>query len=356
MGRPAEGWKLTRKPGRLSFSVKFTHNGNAYERGTGESDEARAAKRAAEIYAGIVSGLTDTAPRKRHALEIRPIGPAAQSWLDSVAQTLDQKTLDTYLGYVTCHFEPFFRSIEAITHDSVKKYIQFRLKSILAITVKKEIGALRGLLDSASGEGSGMRIVPRGIVPRRAVGQRHPKGKRSKSPLAPWEVYEILQRLPKDFARNGRRSHCRARYVLAYETGLRPETLASISVPEHYSKGATHLRITDEIDKARFGRELPLTDRARAVLESIAPDLGLILGPGTHRKALRLAAVPVIGPERAAALHPYALRGNRLTHLCEASGNNLPGVQWLAGHKKLSTTAIYAQGSLRAAEDVLRVR
>lgn len=46
----------------------------------------------------------------------------------------------------------------------------------------------------------------------------------------------------------------RQRFVIAFETALRPETLDRLSVPEHYVRGAATLTITDEIDKARFGR------------------------------------------------------------------------------------------------------
>jgi site-specific recombinase XerD len=348
MGRPSEGWKLNRKPGRRCWSVKFTHAGKAYELGTGEEDETRAAQRAAELYAGVVSGNTTSGGRRSKALEVRPIQPITQAWLDSVCETLDPTTLNTYKGYCDKHIEPFFKTIEAITTDGAKRYIQHRLKSVLADSVRKELCAIRGLVRFVYGEDTAP-IIP--LVPKRSVGKRHKNGKRTKCPLAPWEVYEILFRLPKEKRTKGRVSQVRARYHLQYETSLRPETIAAIRVPEHYTKGSTHLRITDEIDKARFGREVPLSARARAILDTHAPDVGLIFGPGVHRKALRIAALEVIGADRARAFHPYAFRGNRLTHLAEKG--NLPGVQWLAGHKKLSTTAIYAQGTYRAAEDVL---
>lgn len=348
MGRPSKGWKLYLRPGRRFYGVKFNHKGKAYDRGTGEVDETRAAQRAAEIYAGIVSGNTPNAGRRSKALEVRPIGPIKQAWLDSVCQTLDQTTLDTYKGYCDKHIEPFFKTIEAITTDSAKRYIQHRLKTVLADSVRKELCAVRGLVRFVYGEDNAP-IIP--LVPKRAVGKRHKNGTRRKCPLAPWEAYEILQRLPREKKTKGRVSQVRARYHLQYETSLRPETIAALRVPEHYTKGSTHLRISADIDKARFARDLPLSDRARAILESEAPDVGLIFGPGVHRKALRIAAAKVIGADRALSLHPYSIRGNRLTHLAEKG--NLPGVQWIAGHKKLSTTAIYAQGTLRAAEDVL---
>ena len=46
------------------------------------------------------------------------------------------------------------------------------------------------------------------------------------------------------------------------------------------------------------------------------------------------------------------LRSARITHLLEATGN-LPGTQFMAGHKHTTTTARYVKPSLRAAEAML---
>ena len=70
----------------------------------------------------------------------------------------------------------------------------------------------------------------------------------------------------------------RKRFVVAWETGLRPATLNEIGAPIDYHRGATELVLRDEIDKVRYGRKLPLTEAARAALDSITPDVGLIFG------------------------------------------------------------------------------
>jgi hypothetical protein len=64
--------------------------------------------------------------------------------------------------------------------------------------------------------------------------------------------------------------------MVAFETTLRPSTLNALSVPEHYTRGASTLAITDSIDKARFGREVPLSEDARAALDAVIPEAGLI--------------------------------------------------------------------------------
>jgi hypothetical protein len=46
---------------------------------------------------------------------------------------------------------------------------------------------------------------------------------------------------------------------------------------------ASELVIRDEVDKVRYGRKLPLTDAARAALDSITPDNDLIFGRSMKR-------------------------------------------------------------------------
>ncbi len=60
----------------------------------------------------------------------------------------------------------------------------------------------------------------------------------------------------------------RALFTVMWETSLRIGTLRRLKVPEHYAKGADSLRITQDIDKARYARRMPLTARSRAPIES----------------------------------------------------------------------------------------
>ena len=60
------------------------------------------------------------------------------------------------------------------------------------------------------------------------------------------------------------------------ETGLRPGTLQRLRAPDDYRSGAAFLKIRAEADKARYEREVPLTVRAREVLDEVCPNEGLI--------------------------------------------------------------------------------
>ncbi len=363
MGRPSKGWRLHRKPGRRVWSVKFRHEGRDYELGTGEEDEPVAARKAAELYAGVVSGnVTIDDKRRANRLEARPLGPVAAGWIASIESSLDRETVDAYARYYNAHFAPFFPSVESITAAKVGDYVRARLRVVLAKTVKKERGALKQLAEFA-----GLQTHDWPTIGKKTTGTRNKHAGKGRVDLSPDEVTRILAALPErrrsrgDNARLAKRGvgtctaghPVRARYVLMYETSLRPETLDLLSVPEHYTKGATHLTIADEIDKARFGRQVPLTSTARAALEAIAPDAGPIFGRFRNPKTLRNAARAAgLDEGRASRITPYDFRRARLTHLAESGA--LAAAQWMAGHKKISTTAIYARGSLRAAEEAIR--
>ena len=366
MGRPSQGWKLFRDPGRKFWSVRFSFAGKRYELGTGEEAEDRAARRAAELYAETIAGKRTSKQRGRGASDDRPLGPVGMGWLNSVAETIDPSTIRTYLDYINAHFVPFFKTVGGVTEGAFANYIQARLRCVMAETVTKERGAMIGLLAYALNVERRKINLPE--VPERAVGKRHAKGKRTRTPLSPKEAHAITRALPQTRvivvkekgSKAGSwcfRAFVRARVVVSYETSLRPKALDLLSVPEHFHYGSKTLTITRDIDKARFARVVALSKPARRYLNWCLRQLGPhytgpIFGKFRSRKALRNAGRAAGLPAaRVATLHPYDLRAARLTHWAESG--NLPATAWQAGHKRISTTAIYAEGSLRAAQDLV---
>ena len=114
------------------------------------------------------------------------------------------------------------------------------------------------------------------------------------------------------------------------------------------------LVITDDIDKVRFGRELPLTDVARVALESACAGNGPIFGDRNYRDQLKKAAARVLPPEKAKTFTGYDLRHARATQWAETG--NLVGVAYLLGHKQVTTTNKYARPNWAAAKRVLGVK
>ena len=126
-----------------------------------------------------------------------------------------------------------------------------------------------------------------------------------------------------------------------------------LRVPDDYRRGAQYLTIREDADKARYGRELPLSDRARAALDSACPKRGTIFPKFDGRHTLRKAALTAgLDPERASKVSAYDLRHSLATELTERSGN-LVGVGYLLGHKHVTTTKEYLHSNLEEAEAVL---
>lgn len=101
--------------------------------------------------------------------------------------------------------------------------------------------------------------------------------------------------------------------------GARLHPRLALSVPEHWRPGRKGLTITDEIDKARFGRTLPLTERALEALARSAPKAGPIFGEHNRRKPLEAARKRLgLGPVSA-----YDFRHARATHWLEEGARSL---------------------------------
>jgi integrase len=129
----------------------------------------------------------------------------------------------------------------------------------------------------------------------------------------------------------------RAYFEIMRETGLRPGTPQRLRAPEDYRPGSQFLRIRAEADKARYARELPLSERAREVLDKVCPNEGILFPKFAWRYPLRTAALAAgLEPDRASKLSPYDFRHSVATELTERSGNLL-GVGYLLGHRYATT-------------------
>ena len=346
MGRHAEGWTIRQRAPGHAYAVRFTHNGTEYERSTGTSDDREASLEAARIYADIVR--REPAKRSRRA-STDSLEELIGKWLVDISATHDPETVETWTVYGR-KFVVHFAAAHHLTPGMAEQYMLARLRLVLAETVRKELSALRSLF-------RWMKLEPAGVpsVPKRATGTKHGQKRRSAAvELSPRESLKIIAALPAwSTSKKVKRFPIRARFLVGYQTSLRPSTLDALSVPEHYRKGQGYIRLTPELDKNRWNRVVPLTREARKALDAVCPASGLIFGKHDYRDHVGTAGAASLPPDRAERFTGAHLRSARITHLLEATGN-LPGVQYLAGHKMATTTNRYAKPSLRAAEDVLR--
>jgi integrase len=278
--------------------------------------------------------------------------------------------------YAGTNWIPWFGGAHAthadVTHERCIAYMHKRLKEVLATSVKKELAAMRSFVaflhDSGLADHEASAIVPR--LPKRAAGVAFGKRRRvAAPPLSPEHVRRLVRALPEwSNVQNGIEAFpVRARFLVQYETSLRPSTLSRLRVPTHYREGSEVLRLTTDTDKARYARDVPLTKRARRVLDHVVRQLdrkhkaaghsgtyeGEIFGVHDYRKHIARAAKLALPRELAEIFCGAHLRSARITHLLERPRASLPGVQYLAGHKQTGTTARYVKPSFRAAKDVL---
>jgi len=289
---------------------------------------------------------------------INPETALDELWARYISETASERDPETNKLYLTTygvtHIGSHFKTLGDITTARAKDYVRARLAVVKKQTIAKELSALRGFLGWSEEQGylDSAPLIEK--VGSRTTGTPYAKRRRGKATeLTVEEACAIVNLLP-EYSESPRvaRFVVRARFVLGYETALRPATLDTLSVPEHYTPGSTTLTIADENDKARFGRELPLSPEARAALDAVCPQSGLIFGSHDYRDQLRKAAEAVLDARRAATFTAYDLRHLRLTKLAEAG--NIIGAAYLAGHKRPSTTDRYLRPSLRAGEHALR--
>lgn len=280
----------------------------------------------------------------------------ASKWLDDIESTIDPETKDLYRLHVHTHLAPHFNdSPHEIRTAAIASYGRQRLRVVKRSTVQKERSTLSGLL--AWCEEQAFLLVPPEWpkLPKRALGTPHKQRRRgTPTEVSPEECRAIIAQLPQWSRPRGEvQSYpIRARFALMYQTALRPATLDGLSAPEHYHRGSAVLKITDDIDKARFGRELDLTDEARAALDGCIRGSGLIFGDHDYRYQLTKAAKVVLPAARAATFTAYDLRHARLTEL--AGGGNLLGAAWVGGHRRVTTTALYVKPGRKAGKAALQ--
>jgi len=351
MGRKAETYRIRRRDPKNEsevWKVRFRIDGKRRELSTGTTDRGEADREGRRIYGEELGGK----PATRRAAEFQPTAKVVTSWLES----LTIRSVDDYEDFAG----RWLVKIKRWDALSLSAYIRKRLQESIAKTVRSEQSALRGFLAWLVETGYLAEVPAFNGVPRDAKGVPSKQRTRVAAPdYDEKEIRALLARLPEQ-SDNRLESRGKAdgfwvrpRCELLYEQALRPATVDRLSVPEHWEPGSKTLRITVDIDKEGAARELPLTPKALAALKRCAPKSGLIFGEHKYYRYLRQAAAEALSPGKARLFTGQHLRSARATHLLDA-GAPLTGVQYLMGHKKTSTTALYIRPSKKAAAEALR--
>jgi len=272
-------------------------------------------------------------------------------WLvDFDAEAADE-TVRFYTDLASRTLLPFFRTIDAVTTCGVDDYRRHRLRQVSRGTVVRELTALRSFVAWALRKRYLTEAVEVRDPGRNVVGT--PVLQTERVEVTANEVEALLRALP---VRTRYGHPVRALFTTMWETSLRIGTLQRLSVPEHYRKGAKGLHIGERIDKARYARKIPLTRRARALLDDACPEKGLIFGEYDYRRTLRAAAKKAgVDPQRCKHLSAHDIRHAAVTHAQEMS-QNIAGAAYMAGHKRTATTAAYTHPNYASGLAVLGAR
>jgi integrase len=348
MARPAkDGWRILWRGGRAF--VRFRHQGTDFRICLGTGDPGEASRLAAIEYTKVISGARPLATRPRTTLGLDEL---FAEYIATHKGSYDEKTIPTLETY-SRRYVGFFDTLTQITAARIGDYSRERLCHVLAKTVRKELSFLRVFLRWLHERKAIVAIPEIPALPKKATGTRSGPQRARPVAITPAEARDIIRALPEWTRRiDGRQWPIRARYIFAWETGLRPGTIERIEAGTHWVPGARTLIIPDEDDKARFGRELPLSRLAIRCLEEVAPIRGLIFGAHDFRYALKRAAVAVLGPQRGRAFAQYDFRHGRATQLANGGGG-LVATSYVLGHKQSTTTNKYLRGSKDMAAEAI---
>lgn len=254
--------------------------------------------------------------------------------------------------------------------DGPQAFVDTRMRQVSKETVKKEHGVLMHFLEwlAAPSRKYISAVPPRAKYRAKDLGTRVGPQREAPVDLDDVTALAIINQLPEYGHRGGRRHNAklpksafvlRDWYRFAFETGLRPSTVARLRVGIHWVRGWNNLRIDAKIDKGRNAltkgkpRIVPLTDVAAAILEKHAPDVGLIFGKHDIRVQWKRAAIAVLGEELGSQCAPYDLRHGANYRMRETVGGGVAGSMHMLGQSKASTNDLYLRGSERAAKDLV---
>jgi integrase len=349
MGRPAEGWRVKWKRGWAY--VHFTWEGYSYRIALRTRDRREAQEAAARAHAEVVSGRRR--PIRHQPGRLLDLAELLDRWIAYKAPTIDKSFVPTLEIYAR-RWVDYFVSLDRITQASAGDLHHARLGEALRTTVLRERAYLVQFLEWCQTHGviATTPSVPR--LPPKARGTRTGTQRARSVHITRAEADKILALLPEQSKKiDGRKWPLRDRFAFAWESGLRPNTLARIRVPDTWRPGMKHLELSDMDDKARWGRPVDLTPAGVAILRRVAPDAGLVFGKHCFYKAIKKAAIEVLGEERGQRFAPYDFRHGRAKDWLD-SGAKIRGVSYQLGHKRPSTTDKYLAPDRATGAEALR--
>jgi site-specific recombinase XerD len=275
------------------------------------------------------------------SIEHRPISPLRQRMIEDMClRKLSEKTQSGYLRWVK-HFTGFLgRSPDTATAEDLRRYqLHLSESGVSRISLNAAITALRFFCEVTLGRGELMAKMSHVRVPRKLP-----------VVLSPEEVERLLDAAPG--------LKYKAALSVAYGAGLRVSEVVALKVEDIDSR-----RMVIRVDqgKGRKDRYVMLSPTLLALLRAwwreakargkMLPHGWLFPGqdpinPLSARQLNRACHAAAEAAGIAKRVSPHSLRHAFATHLLEHK-EDIRVIQVLLGHKKLETTALYAQVATR---------
>lgn len=241
-----------------------------------------------------------------------------------------------------------------VADEGPSDFLGYRLTKVVRKTAKKEKSNLSQFLQWAKANGY-LASIPEIKLPAGKGVKALKNGRGVHLPLTPLDARKIIAAMP-EWSRGKKDPFLvRSFFEFMWLTGLRPVTIERLEVGRNWSPGDGVLRLTEDDDKAAYGRHFPLTKMAGEILERISPPSGHIWGYHDRRKYVKQAAAIVFKEDfhRQKLFGSYHLRHFVGTFLANRAGTNLPAAQFVLGHVDLTTTSQYVHPDQEAARALL---
>lgn len=333
---------------RNKWEVRFSHGGKRWAQLL-DADKAQSERRGWTFFNEVLAGRVVATTANNST----PTSQLLALFLAAISSEVTDGTLKIYTGYCA-RFAEAMPTLGDVTSASIGNYQRDRLAAVKRKTLTKERSVLSRFVDWLV-EQAHIESAPKfPKVNKKALGTPYAVRRRgAATPVTAEQVAQILALLPE----HGRGGPCRSKYVFLFETGLRPTTVAQISVPEHWRPGATELRITAEMDKSRWARTLLLSALAIEALErASAGKRGLAFGATSFRTTLKAAAAQVLPADLAERFTAYDLRHALATELGQLPGASLAGLAYLFGWRQVTTGNRYIGTQKSAADSIIEQR
>jgi site-specific recombinase XerD len=280
------------------------------------------------------------------SIEHKPISPLRQRMIeDMTLRKLSPKTQSGYIRWVK-NFTGFLgRSPDTATAEDLRRYqLHLSENDVSRISLNAAVTALRFFFEVTLGRGELMAKMSHVHVPRKLP-----------VVLSPEEVERLLDAAPG-------LKH-KAALSVAYGAGLRVSEVVTLKVGDIDSE---RMVIRVEQGKGRKDRYVMLSPTLLGVLRAwwreakvrgkMLPHGWLFPGqdpvnPLSARQLNRACHAAAEAAGITKRISPHTLRHSFATHLLEHK-EDIRVIQVLLGHKKLETTALYAQVATRTLSEV----